>query len=95
MRIKPTEIRLVAEVIGREYDSAEEAAEAAIRAIDEKRARDNEIWCFLYYDPNNKVFITYGPYPTKSSAERARKNLVSPGPLPARGMPLKLREEPE
>jgi hypothetical protein len=95
MRIKPTEIRLVADVISREYDSAAEAAEAAIRALDEKRARDNEMWCFLYYDPNGQVFVTFGPYPTKTAAERARKNLSSPGPLPARGMPMKLREEPE
>ena len=94
MRLKPTEVRLIADVISREYDSADEAAEAAIRALDEKRAKD-EMWCFLYYDPNNKVYITFGPYKTKNAAERARKNLVSPGPLPARGMPLKLREEPE
>lgn len=94
MRLKPTEVRLVADVISREYDSADEAAEAAIRALDEKRAKD-ESWCFLYYDPNGKVYITFGPYKTKNAAERARKNLSSPGPLPARGMPLKLREEPE
>lgn len=94
MRLKPTEVRLVADIISREYDSADEAAEAAIRALDEKRAKD-ESWCFLYYDPNGKVYITFGPYKTKNAAERARKNLSSPGPLPARGMPLKLREEPE
>lgn len=94
MRLKPTEVRLVADIISREYDSANEAAEAAIRALDDKRAKD-EMWCFLYYDPNGNVFITFGPYKTKNAAERARKNLSSPGPEPARGMPLKLREEPE
>ena len=94
MRAKPTEVRLVASLLMGEADDAEELAGRIIQALDEKRARDNTPWAIVYHDPNTGTVIPYGPFPTASAAEKVRKDLVSPGPLPARAGTFRLRAKP-
>lgn len=94
MKVKPTEVRLVASMLEQEADSAHDLATRIITELDGKRARDNEVWCLLYYDPNVRVYATFGPYSTKGAADRASKALASSGPQPGRAMPLRLREAP-
>lgn len=92
-RIKPTEIRLVADLLQQPADDADELSERIIRSLDEKREKD-ERWGVVYYDPNTKAVINYGPYPTKNTAKKIMEGLVSPGPLPARAVVVKLRVSP-
>lgn len=94
MRPKPTEVRLVASLLMSEADDAEELAGRIINALDDKRARDDTLWCLVFYDPNTGTVIPYGPYRTAAAAERIRKTLVSPGPLPARAAAFRMRAEP-
>lgn len=92
-RVKPTEIRLIADLLQKPADDADELAERIIRSLDEKREKD-ERWGVVYYDPNTKAVINYGPYATKTQAQKALSGLVSPGPKPAAGIAVKLRGSP-
>ena len=67
-------------------DSVDEAAEAAIQAVDEQRAEflskpGNRPYVILAQARPGMVY-SFGPYPTEAQAKRALKNLVSPGPEP-------------
>lgn len=89
-RVKPTEVRLVSNLLAHPADSADDLAEQIIKELDDKRAKETQ-WSVVYYDPNTQALIAYGPYGTEGAAERALKGLVSPGPLPASGAIRKLR----
>lgn len=92
-RVKPTEVRLVAKMLEEPAEDADELAERIIRSLDEKREDDTR-WGVVFYDPNTKAVINYGPYPTQKAAQKIKDSLVSPGPLPAAGVVVKLRVSP-
>ena len=96
MRIKPTEIRLVSEMLAQPAADADELAEKIITSLDSKRMKD-EKWVVIYqWQPQEGRFvtITYGPYNTRKQAERAMGGLVSPSEPLAKGMICKLSEVP-
>lgn len=78
--MKPTEVRLVAEIITAEHDSAEAAAKAAIAALDARRRDTDKNWCILR-PAQFKVPLVYGPYPTQTQARKAvdKAVAISPG----------------
>jgi hypothetical protein len=81
-RIKKAEREAVEAVLMEDFETAAEAAEAAIRALDEVRAeylsaKANRPFVLLTQGEGTQVF-TYGPYATEAQAERARKSLVAP-----------------
>lgn len=70
---KPTEIRLVAGLLREEWASPEDAANAIIRALDERRAEHDKDWVIIR--PN--AGLIYGPYPTQTAARKAAAKGVS------------------
>lgn len=90
MSPKPTEVRLVASLLHEEADDANDLARRIIEGLDDKRDRDDTMYVVVYFDPNTKALITYGPYKTQRAADKALGTLVSPGPLPAQGAVRKL-----
>lgn len=96
MRIKPTEVRLVAEMLAQPAADAEELAEMIITNLDTKRMKD-ERWVIIYqWQPQEGRFvtITYGPFNTRKQAEKAMSGLVSPSEPLAKGMICKLSDLP-
>lgn len=96
MRIKPTEVRLVADLLAQPAADADELAEKIITNLDTKRMKD-ERWVIIYqWQPEEGRFITmtYGPFNTRKQAEKAMGGLVSPSEPLARGMVCKLSEVP-
>lgn len=96
MRIKPTEIRLVADLLTQPAADADELAEMIITNLDTKRMKD-ERWVIIYQlQPSDGRFvtITYGPFNTRKQAEKAMGGLVSPGEPLAKGMVCKLSDVP-
>lgn len=81
---------MIADMLMREADSAEELAEQIIRAIDEKREKD-PVYILNYYDPNVKTLVTYGPYGTQNQAAKSVNTLASSGPMPAQAQVTTLR----
>lgn len=66
MTRRPTEIKLVAELLSYEAESVEELAEAVIKALDEdRRKRDSYV---VVASVGTETF-GIGPYPTKGQAE--------------------------
>lgn len=66
-----------------EHDSVDEAAEAAIAALDEHREQDmlktaNRPFAVLMQASSGGLVYTYGPYATESKAKRALTELCSP-----------------
>lgn len=96
MRIKPTEIRLVADLLSKPAADADELAEMIITNLDTKRMKD-ERWVVIYqWQPQEGRFvtITYGPFNTRKQAEKAMDGLVSPSEPLAKGMVCKLSDLP-
>lgn len=89
-RIKPTEVKLVAGMLIHEAESADDLAEQIIRALDEKREKD-DIYVLNYYDPNVGALVTYGPYGTGNQANKEIARLASTGPKPAQAQVTHLR----
>lgn len=95
-RVKPTEIRLVADLLMQEAPDAEGLARTIIESLDEKRAQEagkQPPYCVVYYEPNTVTLSTYGPFSTEKQAERLVKSLVSPGPKRAHVWRTKLYGE--
>ena len=96
MRIKPTEVRLVSQLLAQPAADADELAEKIISNLDTKRMKD-EKWVVIYqWQPQEGRFvtITYGPFNTRKQAEKALGGLVSPSEPLAKGMVCKLSEVP-
>lgn len=96
MRIKPTEVRLVAKMLEQPAEDADSLAESIIVALDEKRQKD-ERWMVIYqWQPKEERFVTisYGPFNTRKQAEKALSGLVSPSEPLAKGMVCKVSELP-
>ena len=97
-RIKPTEIRLVAELLMQPADSAEEKAKEIITALDQKREGDEQFALLFQWqasEDGRPVVIGYGPYPTRNQALKDSEYLISPGPSVARAMTLPLSRRVE
>lgn len=86
-RVKKAEREAVVNALDDGHDSADEAAQAAIIALDALREQElaksaNRPWVVLAQIRGQSNVYTYGPYPTESRAQRALKSLSSPGPEP-------------
>lgn len=90
--MKPTEVRLVAGLLEKPAADAEDLARQIIESLDEKRARDDEQWVVVYqWKPGGHlVTCCWGPYPTRTKAERATREMVSPSEPLARAMILRV-----
>lgn len=73
MATKPTEVRLVAELLTQSWDSPEDAAKAIITALDDRRFHHNKEWCII----RPALGLIYGPYPTQGAARKAAAKAVS------------------
>lgn len=82
MATKPTEVRLVAELLTQSWESPEDAAKAIINALDDRRFRHNKEWCII----RPVVGLVYGPYATQGAARKAAAKgiAVTNHPEPAR-----------
>lgn len=93
MKIKPTEVRLVAQMLERPAEDADDLARQVIEALDAKRASDNEQWVAIYqWNKGGLVTCAFGPYGTRTQAERAVKGMVSPSEPLAKAMVLQVKE---
>lgn len=79
--MKPTEIRLVAGLLDRDYENAETAAETVIRALDEKRAKEDR-WVGVALIPIGDAWYRFAtpPQSTKLRAEKQAASWAAPGP---------------
>lgn len=100
-RVKPTEVRLVGDLIDQALDGADEVdvdelARAVIVALDEKRAGDRRFAAVAYIPlGDGGVWKGFGPYTTPKQARTAALGQAAPGPRPgvARVVELTLPEE--
>ena len=92
--MKPTEIRLVASMLERPADDAEDLAKQIIEALDAKRSKDDRFVAIYQWRPADEQIVTiaYGPYSTGRKATKAVASMVSPSEPLARAMILKCRE---
>ena len=94
MRVKPTEARLVASLLGADYEDAEAAAEAVITALDAKRADDKK-WAAVMHTSfvfgGRRLTVGRGPYGTKKRALDALSRFRSAGPESFYGEVVELR----
>lgn len=80
MRLRPTEVRAVAEVLqslsgtGADVD---DVAGAVIRKLDEMRATGRDHYAILAQEEGGPILV-YGPYGTPRAAEKAAGTLVAP-----------------
>lgn len=84
-RVKKAEREAVVAALMQEHESAADAAEAAITALDEVREEAmsktaNRPFAVLMQTKGGPIY-TYGPYATESKATRALKELVSPSKI--------------
>lgn len=68
-RIRPTEKRMIADLLLEPAEDAEELAERIIRALDEKR-QDDKQYVVIVVDPGVGTYV-YGPFPGRKSALNA------------------------
>jgi hypothetical protein len=85
-RVKKAEREAVVSALMQEHETAEDAAEAAITALDELREQEmqktaNRPFAILMQGSGGPIY-TFGPYATEAKATRALKDLVSPDPYP-------------
>lgn len=73
--MKPTEVRMVADMLEQEHPDAQSLAKAIIKALDEKRQEDD---LFVLMSQVGKYVIGWGPYPTANKAHTAASKMVSP-----------------
>lgn len=74
MAPKPTEIRLVVDLlVNNDWDSPEAAARAIIEALDAKRKASDKPWVVVRPD----LGLIYGTYPTITAARKAAAKAVS------------------
>lgn len=94
-RLKPTEVRLVADILAAPpVDTVEGLAEAIITALDEKRESVPQ-WVTIMHEPNVHELVPFGPYSTENQARKALGQLASAGPKPASAWVRKVRPIPD
>lgn len=79
--MKPTEWKMVAQMLEAEHPDAESLAKAIIVALDEKRKADPQYVLGTMYDG---MPLVWGPFPTPKAAERAASKMTMPRVLPGR-----------
>jgi len=82
MSARPTEVKRLAEVLSRDYDTAEEAAKAAFEAVEQMIAeRSNFVISVVHTDiPTGTHLVqSYGIFTTRNQAEKALGKVISPG----------------
>ena len=85
-RIKKAEREAVITALTVVHDTVDDAAEAAIIALDAVREHDmtktsNRPWCVLMQAKKGGLIYTFGPYPTESKASKAVKEMCSPSKI--------------
>lgn len=98
-RLRKSDREAVERAISQEWETVEEAAEAAILALDlsrEKWLKDksNRPYMILMQDTATKAVYTYGPYATEAKASKAFRSLAAPNDGYVGGV-MKLYEIPE
>lgn len=78
------DIKAVAEALGREYDSVEDAAKAAIEAY-ESVASTREQWIVVARPLAGGPYMSVGPWTTRNQATKASVNIVSAHREPTEG----------
>lgn len=87
--MKPSEVKLVAQMLEQEHPDATSLAKEIIRALDDKRKEDD---LYVLMAQLGQLVIGWGPYPTSNKAHTAATKMVSPSrtePLPYRVVHLK------
>lgn len=87
-RVKPTEIRLVADLLQKPAEDADELSELIIRSLDEKRMSDS---CFVLGTMIGDIPLLWGPFATANQASKAASKLTSPGPEPLKGRVMRVK----
>ena len=90
MRIKPTEVRLVSDLLMEPADSVEDKAREIIMALDEKRMSDP---MFILGTMLGDIPLIWGPFATANQAAKAASKLAMPVALPGRVMQVKRIED--
>lgn len=99
-RVKKGERQTVVEVLMHAHDTVEDAADAAITALDEYREEQlrkpgNRPYAVAMQVKSMPGLFLYGPYATENKAKRALGDLANPGPGEAIAGVIKLVEVPE
>lgn len=81
-RVKKADREAVVAALMLEHETVEDAADAAITALDEQRAQEltktaNRPFAILMQSKGGPIY-TFGPYATEAKATRALKDLSSP-----------------
>lgn len=92
MRVKPTEIRLVASLLEEEHPDAESLAKEIIARLDEKRMSDPVYTLGTMF---HGVPLLWGPFSTANQAAKAASKLAMPVELPGRVIQLRRIDEQE
>jgi hypothetical protein len=90
MRIKPTEVRLVAALLEEEHPDAESLAREIITRLDEKRMSDP---MYILGTMLGDIPLIWGPFATANQASKAASKLAMPVALPGRVMQVKRIED--
>lgn len=84
MKPSPREIKAVVEALSREFDDIEDAARAAITALDEVRVTKDQ-WIVVARPLAGGPDIAVGPWTTKNQALKASEEFVSAHKEPTPG----------
>ena len=76
MKPSPREIKAVVEALSREFDDIEDAARAAITALDEVRVTKDQ-WIVVARPLAGGPYVAVGPWTTKNQALKASRSFVS------------------
>lgn len=92
----PREIKAVMSVLEREFDDVEDAAKAAIAALDEVRS-GKEQWIVVARPLAGGPYVSVGPWTTHNQAAKASQHIVSAHkePTPGTGMAVMRMHQPE
>lgn len=90
-RVKPTELKTVISLLEAEHPDVEQLAREVILEL-KSRWINEDYYAVLMYDPNSGQIYSFGPYLSKSQAEKSLGGLVSAGPIPSKGWVTKLYE---
>ena len=90
MRIKPTEVKMVAALLEQEHPDAASLAKSIIMALDEKRLDDPMYVLGTMYE---SVPLLWGPFATENQAAKAAGKIAAPRPLQGRVLRVKRIDE--
>ena len=93
---RPTEVKLVADILGSEANDGlalEDIAEQIIEALDQSRAKRDQ-WIVLAQEDGRGLVYRWGTFPTRQSADRWIKAELAPPSkvVPMRAAAMKLQK---